>query len=42
MTFEALTNKFYVLVMLNLTEVVVSEDICIMVSTKQKAKIKNF
>ena len=41
-TFEAQANKFYVLVMLNLPEVVVSEDVCIMVSTRQKAKIKNF
>ena len=42
LTFEAQTNKFYLLVLLNLTEVVISEDVCIMISTKQKAKIKNF
>jgi len=28
--------------MLNLPEIVVTEDICVMISTEKKAKVKNF
>ena len=34
--------KFYVLVVFNIPEIVIQQDICIMVSTEKKAKIKNF
>ena len=40
--FESQANKFFVVVLLNLAELVVSEDLCIMVSTERKAKAKNF
>ena len=40
--FETQANKFYVLIMLNLPEIVISEDVCIMISTEKKAKMKNF
>ena len=34
--------KFYVLIVFNLPEIVIQKDICIMISTEKKAKIKNF
>ena len=40
--FESQANKFYVLIMFNLPEIVISEDLCIMISTEKKAKMKNF
>lgn len=40
--FQAQDSKFYVLITFNLPEIVISEDICIMVSTEKKAKIKDF
>ena len=40
--FENKAKKFYVLIMLNYPEIVVSEDICIMISTEKRAKIKNY
>ena len=40
--FQANESKFYVLLVFNLPEIVISEDLCIMISTEKKAKIKNF
>ena len=35
-------GKFYVLITFNVPEIVTSSDICIMISTEKKAKVKNF
>ena len=34
--------KFYVLILFNLPEIVIQSDLCIMISTEKKAKLKNF
>lgn len=40
--FEAQESRFYVLIIFNIPEIVISEDICIMISTEKKAKISDF
>lgn len=40
--FESQESKFYILIALTIPEVVVSEDICVMLSTEKKAKVSKF
>ena len=40
--FEARESKFYILCVLTIPEIVISEDICVMISTEKKAKVSKF